>query len=982
MLTIYFGMALDSGKTYPLPLRDSNATFGVAHCGPESMLRQLELRLGLTGEPVVEVARLQAYQAAITDSLPEHPFFENSFKANESATAQRLLAMRDELVMNGFDIASFATDSIATDTVALKTMPKRLRALVHIEAIIRQKAQNVPPSIFPAGFADRFRAVLVTLEGLPEQVQLPFRKIVVVESRNLLPQCWQRMFQALESKNIPIEELPHKAQAKQGSDLRTFQDALMSTEMSTEMSTDGQTNKKSATAAKGDGSLVVLRASSDITSAGFLARLVKSNTTNDALSSFRPLCILSASDLAVQEAFTQAGLPAFGLAHSSLNRPALQLIKLIQIFLWNPLDVERLLEFLTMPQKPLHGTLAYRLAGALAEMPGVGGKDWQEAIKSFRQAMSKDAATALKAEKIFEQYDHLFSRERYDPNKGAPEKEIVALYRWLADWARRSGGVSGNSIVRALSLQAGHIADAYRGDSDKPVPQTTLQNLIRETLEPYSSEPYPEQQNRLPFITEPGACLETVDEVLWTSFVGGAPRELSVWYQSEREYLQERGVVLDDAKQVTMLAREQSIAPILCARERVIVVFPEKVHGADSVVHPLLTELEALFKDSFGALTTHCSLQMLADTPAPSLMRSPTDGATFRRLTLPSYEDLSPVAIPQPQTYWKVHDEAATILTPRPEESHSSLSNLFQYPHLWVLQYKAKLYKHSLVKLDFNTRLQGSLADAFFERVVSEGKLTVSSSELATWIDTWLPDTIATEATLMLQPRFAVERQKFMTTTKKAILALVEGMKQGGWEMNTVQTQVPINNRIHIGSPPNQTPLVGAADILLRRVAADGTETAVVDVKWSKASYKLKEMEAEEDYQLALYALALGNAQPTHTAYYSISDACFVVRNMEANFGGRPKTVQPSVALAAQHKVYTTMKSKMDASYQWRFSEELMQGTIEVGLDESISELDYGKLPETGYVRLPEDKKRKNIKERPQFDADFIALTGWKEDEL
>lgn len=974
MLTIYFGMALDSGKTYPLPLRNSNATFGVAHCGPESMLRQLELRLGLAGEPVVEVARLQSYQAAITDSLPDHPFFEKSFKANESATAQRLLAMRDELVMNGFDIASFATDSIATDTVALETMPKRLRALVHIEARIRQKAQNVPPSIFPAGFADRFRAVLVTLKGLPERVQLPFRKIVVMESRNLLPQCWQRMFQALESKNIPIEELPSKAQARQGSDLRTFQDALMSTEMST----DGQTIKKTPTAAKGDGSLVVLRASSDITAAGFLARLVKSNTTNDALSSFRPLCILSASDWAVQEAFAQAGLTAFGLTHSSLNRPALQLIKLIQIFLWNPLDVERLLEFLTMPQKPLHGTLAYRLARALAKMPGVGGKDWQEAIESFRQAMSKDAATALKAEIIFEQYDHLFSRERYDPNKGAPEKEIVALYRWLADWARRSGGVSGNSIVRALALQAGHIADAYRGDSDKPVPQTTLQNLIRETLEPYSSEPYPEQQNRLPFITEPGACLETVDEVLWTSFVGGAPRELSVWYQSEREYLQEQGVVLDDAKRVTMLAREQSIAPILCARERVIVVVPEKVHGAVSVVHPLQTELEALFKDSLVALTTNCSLQTLAETPAPSLMRSPTDGATFRRLTLPSYEDLSPIVIPQPQPYWKVNE----VLEPRLTESHSSLINLFQYPHLWVLQHKAKLYKHSLVKLDFDSRLQGSLADAFFERVVSEGKLTVSSSELATWIDTWLPDTIAKEATLMLQPRFAVERQKFMTTTKKAMLALVEGMEQGGWEMGAVQTQVPINNRIHIGSPPYQTPLVGAADILLRRVAANGTETAVVDVKWSKALYKLQEMEADEDYQLALYALALGNAQPTHTAYYSISDACFVVRNTEANFGGRPKTVQPSVALASQHAVYTTMKSRMDASYQWRFSEELMQGTIEVGLDGSISELDYGKLPETGYVGLPEDKKRKNIKERPRFDDDYIALTGWKEDEL
>lgn len=975
MLTIYFGMALDSGKTYPLPLRDSNATFGVAHCGPESMLRQLELRLGLTGEPVVEVARLQAYQAAITDSLPEHPFFEKSFKANESATAQRLLAMRDELVMNGFDIASFATDSIATDAVALEKMPKRLRALVHIEARIRQKAQNVPPSIFPAGFADRFRAVLVALEGLPEHVQLPFRKIVVVESRNLLPSCWQTMLRALESKNIPIEEISRKAEGRKGSDLRTFQDALMST--------DGQTIKKSATVANGDGSLVVLHATSDIVAAGFLARLVKSNTTlnriPDAVPSFRPLCILSASDLAVQEAFAQAGLPAFGLAHSSLNRPALQLIKLIQIFLWNPLDVERLLEFLTMPQKPLHGTLAYRLARALAEMPGVGGKDWQEAIKSFRQAMSKDAATALKAEKIFEQYDLLFSRERYDPNKGAPEKEIVALYRWLAEWARRSGGVSGNSIVRALSLQAGHIADAYRGDSDKPVPQTTLQNLIRETLEPYSSEPYPEQQNRLPFITEPGACLETVDEVLWTSFVGGAPRELSVWYQSEREYLQEQGVVLDDAKRVTMLAREQSIAPILCARERVIVVVPEKVHGADSVVHPLRTELEALFKDSLVALTTHCSLQTLAETPAPSLMRSPTDGATFRRLTLPSYEDLSPIVIPQPQPYWKVNE----VFEPRLTESHSSLIHLFQYPHLWVLQHKAKLYKHSLVKLDFDSRLQGSLADAFFERVVSEGKLTVSSSELATWIDTWLPDTIAKEATLMLQPRFAVERQKFMTTTKKAILALVDGMKQGGWEMDTVQTQVPINNRIHIGSPPYQTPLVGSADILLRRVAADGTETAVVDVKWSKASYKLQEMEADEDYQLALYALALGNAQPTHTAYYSVSDACFVVRNMEANFGARPKTVQPSVALASQHKVYTTMKSKMDASYQWRFSEELTKGTIEVGIGGSILELNFGKLPETDYVRLPEKIVEKvRIKERPQFDDDFIALTGWKEDEL
>lgn len=974
MLTIYFGMALDSGKTYPLPLRDSDATFAVAHYGQESMLRQLELRLGLTGEPVDEVARVQAYQAAINDcldSLSEHLFFTESFNANETATAQRLLAMRDELVINGFDIATRSTD-----TMALETMPQRLRALVHIEASIRQKAQNVPPSIFPAGFADRFQAVIAALEALPEKVKLPFRKIYLAESRNLLPQCWQRMFRALELQNIPIEELPHEAQAKQGSDLRTFQEVLMST--------DGEAIKKTPTVAKGDGSLVVLRASSDIAAAGFLARLVKCNTTSstttNALPSFRPLCILSASDWAMQEALAQAGLPAFGLAHSSLNRPALQLIKLIQIFLWKPLDVERLLEFLTMPQKPLHGALAGRLSDALADMPGVGGKQWEEIIESFRQRISEDSAFAAKAEKAMEQYDHLFTRERYDPQVGAPEKEIVALYRWLAEWARRSGGFSSNSIVMALSVQAGRIADAYRGDSDKPIKQTTLQNLIRETLEPYSSEPYPEQQNRLPFITEPGACLEAVDEVLWTSFVGGGQRELSVWYQSEREYLQDQGVTLDDAKQATMLAREQSVAPILCARERVIVVVPEKVHGSESLVHPLLTALEALFKDSLAALTTYCSLQALADTPAPSLLRSPTDGATFRTLTLPSYEDLSPVVIPQQQPYWKMSAEAATVLTPRLEESYSSLIKLFHYPHLWVLQHKAKLKKHSLVKLVFDTRLEGSLADAFFERLVSENKLTVSSSELATWIDASLPDVIAKEATLMLQPRFAVERQKFMTTTKRAILALVEGMEQGSWEMGAVQTQVPINNHIHIGLSPYQTPLVGAADILLRRDTANGKETAVVDVKWSKASYKLQEMEADEDYQLALYALALGNSQPTHTAYYSISDACFVVRCTEANFGGTVKPVKSSTTLAGQHAVYTTMKSRMDASYHWRFSHELTKGIIEVGIDGSISELEFGKLPITGYVKLPEEQK--NIKKRPKFDDYYCALTGWKEDEL
>ena len=72
-------------------------------------------------------------------------------------------------------------------------------------------------------------------------------------------------------------------------------------------------------------------------------------------------------------------VPALGLSASSPWRGALQVLPLAFAAAWQPFDPRVLLNLFLLPRPPVAAWVARRLARALSEEPGVGGRAWREA---------------------------------------------------------------------------------------------------------------------------------------------------------------------------------------------------------------------------------------------------------------------------------------------------------------------------------------------------------------------------------------------------------------------------------------------------------------------------------------------------------------------------------------------------------------------------------------------------------------------------
>ena len=92
----------------------------------------------------------------------------------------------------------------------------------------------------------------------------------------------------------------------------------------------------------------LLRAPRDSHAVTFFAELLRQNPT------LLPLILLPDMNLLLEQNLLQEGQPAMGVLSASLARPSLQVLKLAPAFLWEPVDVFKFMEFVTLPVKPLH----------------------------------------------------------------------------------------------------------------------------------------------------------------------------------------------------------------------------------------------------------------------------------------------------------------------------------------------------------------------------------------------------------------------------------------------------------------------------------------------------------------------------------------------------------------------------------------------------------------------------------------------------
>jgi len=850
------------------------ARAGVLFAGQKKLLLWLETQFGLSGCPEnTDYLRIELYRQALLQELEtaqEPPFFAASFEADRFATAEALLTWRDELLLAGWDF------------LPAGDCPPRLADLARVEVLFRQKTTNPEIGAAATGWADRYARVL---EWLPLR-SVPADEIVLHEPEVLLPPVVRRVVAIFRAARVPVHTLhPEPRAVDRNSDLAWLQGRL----------TGRVSGKKTATA---DGSLLLLKARSDSDAAVFLAKFLAKNPD------WQPVFLIPELNRVLEQALQQEGFPAMGVLSASLARPALQVLKLAPAFLWEPVDVFKIMEFVTLPLKPLDDGLALEIARVMAEKPGLFSDTWFAAVLGYLDQMHV-------ADAVREQYEFWFGRRRYRADATAPKRDALDLYAYLYRWALERHREKENPTLLVLSEQARRIRDLLDTLPEQRIGFLELERIVRTIYEPAPVQVAVAETSHFPFVHQPGAFAASADTLVWWNclFDGGAPAP-DRWQQAERAWLAARNAEPDSPEAVGRQQLALGQKPVWQAARRLVLVVPEQADGAEALPHLLLSDIEAYFENP-KALTFdlenpqhRTNLERLCAMPGYVLLNT-RPGAPLRpHLRLPNPERFSDSAY----------------------ETPTNLEHLFYYPHRWFFRQKLRLYPTSLLGVSRDQTLLGSLAHRFFEFLLLEKDcLTWDKYAVQDWINAKAENLLEREgATLLLYGR-EPERNQFLNRVKSAAWSLLTLIRTNGWHIH--DTEMALEGTF------GGWPVRGKADLVLRR---DPGEWAVVDLKWSGARRRREMIQNGEDLQLVLYAKLLPPPETwAHTAYFILEDGKMIARNKQAFRDAIAADGPWDNHVEACDAIF----ARMERTFAWRVA-QLREGMLELRNARTAPELD------------------------------------------
>lgn len=850
----------------PLPAKTSVGHIAV---GPRGFLRLLESDLGLaaaTTHPADEVA---LYRECLADRDDFSRFYHASFDVDPVGVARALLDWRQQWYLHGWD-GTFGDDA-----------PPRLLDMAAVETLARQRV--------PACLGQRLRCILQLLPERRTQVE----SLTLDDHPDDLPPLWRALAQLLHGKATPEPT----AAAHPQSDLGKLQ-ALLADDRPRTL--------------RGDGSLIVVRALSRDVTAQAVAEVVRGQDARDAGG--RTVVIASRDGIVLDNALERVGLPRVGFQHYSPFRAASQVLKLALALIWEPLNPHRLLQFLIHPVSPLPWRVRAQLAGAVANQPGIGGPDWQDALANI-DASEADIAFWVMPQRF--------------PVEGAPVAALVERAQRCASWlGRRLGELEDDetlAVYGAAHAQAKAFESAVRRLAEtgwRRIAKIEADRLLDEATRALPDESAFAEATHVSGTDDPNSVVQSIDQAIWWDL---APTRLdlaSTFSPDEQKHLQQAGVQLPSPSARIAAATRAWQRPVLNCRERLLLV----VHDDEGGHHPLFARIKEQLKGW---------PEVRLDN---ALLHGDESAATALKLALPA---LALQPLPAKRRWWRLPQP----LPPRDFESYSSLSKAYYHPHEWVLGYHAKLRGSRMAGVADNALLFGSLAHRLFERFFGENEnwRELPEQSIRGWLETTIGELIEREGAVLLEYGRGIDRQRVVTTLEKSLFQLLAHLRQAG--VATVQAEYPVERPFADGT------IRGHVDLLL--TAEDGSR-AVLDAKWGSERFRFNEIDEGRHLQLAIYGFML-SANDWPTPGYYIVTAGNILAPDASFFPAARRATGAASAEAVWRKSLATRK--------WRL-EQFKQGIVEVNAG---AEADADSEP-------PADGLETRV--APDRFDDFFWLTG------
>lgn len=907
---------------------NQDAKVGEIRTGPAGLLRVLESRLGLSAPESHPAERIDAWMQRMEAITGPELWFHDSFTADRWSTAATVLRQRDELVKAGW------------------TAGLALNASVRLAALDKVEAMQVPE--LPPGTADRLQAVAAELRALTEEIPEAdiARRVLDIEQINLIEDwdstdpAWQKLFEQLEPTGLAINR--------------------------------NQKHKSGIPSPSIDYHL--LNAADDWEAAEAVATWLAGG---DAQAN-EQVTILCSGDSAVLDAALHArGLPIVGNAAASPWRGALQLLPLLFANAWRPVDVDRLVELLSLDYGPVPPWAARRFLKALEQEPGVGGRAWDKAIADIRKRSTAyreergetDAAEA--AHREVTEMNRLLAGERFDPDSGIPGAAVAERCRVVVD--RLSPKMSTDATAATAVGHARILSGLCENDS--AIPRTTLERMI-DSVVGHGITPEDIDQEAAPWrvATHPGEIVDPTGTVIWWDFTDpGVPRGTR-WSKTERSALADHGVHLPVPETFHMREATAWRRPAAAAKAQLIMVRPHRSRGEEPQPHPWLDELRAAAQaeqQNRQTAVAHDEI-VLAETTAAELFQKATFDFAGRRTTLHAtnaYTDQEPDG----------RYDIPTDAIGRPTRlSYTSMNDLLGCPMKWALQNRAHIQPSGAASIpEINTML-GTLCHRIVELLYTESEGRVEPSRAEQRSVELFDSLVESMAARLLLSGREIERRRTRTMVGRAVRSLAEALDHLDLAVESTEEFLEVDT--------GDATLRGPADLIARDRRG---RAFIIDMKWSgSARYKREEIKCGEALQLAVYSWMLKRKTAEAPGDAHTQTATDAQNATDAQTGANALSGSAYFMLAQGELLTTSPLAGADALESPADDEEIFERAFH-SWKERISQMNRGVLEATGLTQagMDGDPLRADYQARgglyrepPCAFCDFGWLCGMEQD--
>ena len=878
-MKITLGLGLDSKKTTA-----TLSSMGDKSVGPLGFLTILETQCGIPSVPESPTARIIQYMSCLKESDNGQRFYSASFTVDPFNVAKTLLAWRDTWYEAGWK-GQF-TESVSV----------RLQDL----AVVEQSAINK----VSLSYGQRLQHVLAVLETQKTQVE----EVLLLDVFDNFSPLWQAILQKFKL-TTQVVELTGCVHAN---DLSVVQKTLKQLQaQNLPKDADGSIIK--AALSGNDNSFVVLKAKSKALSAQ-----VVSQSLAKAAPQFKgnSIVVLTSDEgMQLDDALDTVGLPRLGFEHLSALRPVLQVLPISLELLWAPLNVQALLQFLTHPMGVISARVRFQLAKVVASKPGLGSAEWDAKLAAIlANEQAREDFNQKRFNKLRANLKYWFSPERYLPEHGLPisvaRKRILRVKQWLAQQQNVVSHDPAQTTLYAVALGQTKELDAALSAlldaGDSVIKQEQLSYLLAQLTGTGTSivdrfaESIPDQTPWLLGTQQAASFYEPTDSVIWWDLKAESGPINYPWSGLERQQLIVQGVLLADLDKALQLSAAQFLKPILAAQERLVLV----VHETDQVHHPLWDQLSSCLKnwqeiDLENAVLEGAELNVLA-----KLVTSPVIAQPLAPLT----------------RWW--HLGSGDYLTPRDEESYSSLENLFYSPYQWVLKYKAALKAGTLQSLTDGNTLKGNLVHRLYEQFFKAHtgdvkKPQFDEAPVNAWFNEHIEKLLTEEGAVLLQRGRMADKEKFIATSRNSLHALIKQLRVA----NVTDIQMELKQETDFWGGK----IGGSIDMTV--LNAEGVE-AVIDIKWGGTKYRRESLKENKHLQLVTYAFMRHKLSESKSwssvAYFVIDQGVLLAQNTHYF---PDAWVATSGDLEAES--YRVIWEKMRNTYKWRMA-QFKQGRVEL----------------------------------------------------